>query len=126
MSLSCSCVDYDGEPGTWAYYHPEDFTILETKRRKRCSSCKELIGIGSECLEFRRIRAPYTEIEENISGTEIPIASLFMCEKCGEIWLNLTAAGYCLTPEDNMERDLKEYWETTGFQPEKYQQQQAA
>ncbi len=115
--LSCSCPDWEGEPGTWAFYKPVDFSIFNEKRRKRCSSCNELIDIGSNCLTFPRVRSAYTEIEERISGEEILMAPLFMCEKCGEIYLNLAEAGYCLIPTDEMTEALKEYWELAGFIP---------
>ena len=123
MSLSCTCHDYDGEPGTWAFYPPDDFTTLQTNRRKRCSSCGDLINIGAECLIFPRTRCPNDDIEEKIhgDGAEIPISSLYMCAECGEIYLNLEAAGYCLSPVDDMFDNLCEYWETTGFDPKKYE-----
>ena len=115
MSLYCSCPEWDGGPGSWVYYSPHDFTKLKTKRRKRCSSCEELIDIGADCLKFQRNRAPYTEIERDIKGDEIEIAPLYMCEACGEIYLNLEDIGYCLNPCDDMEACLKYYHELTGF-----------
>ena len=117
--LTCSCPDPSGDPGEWWYFSPEDFTMLQTKRRRRCSSCKVLMDIGCECLEFKRERVPYTELEEEICGEEIPMSSLYMCSKCGEIFLNLEAAGYCLSPTDNMTDCLHEYWDVTGFEPNK-------
>lgn len=121
MGLSCSCPDWEGEPGDWAYYPPDDFTIFtgigKKKRRARCSSCKKLIDIGTECLEFGRIRAPYTEMEQRISGDEIPIASLWQCADCGEQYLNLNAIGYCMSPTDDMRECLKEYHLISGFSP---------
>jgi predicted RNA-binding Zn-ribbon protein involved in translation (DUF1610 family) len=120
MILSCECPDWEGDPGTWAYIVPDDFSRLETKRRRRCSSCKDLINIGSECLRFERIRAPYTDIEAEIVGddAEIPMSPFYQCEKCGEIYFNLNAIGYCISPDSNMEELLKEYWEMTGFKGE--------
>jgi len=117
MSLSCSCNEWEGDPGTWAFYVPKDFINFEGKKRKRCASCKELISIGSSCLKFDRIRSPYTEIELNIMGEEIPMPPLHICEKCGEIFLNLSEAGFCLAPNENMKEALAEYWEITGFRP---------
>lgn len=118
--LSCSCQEFElEEPGQWFYYVPNDFSIFNAKRRKRCSSCKELINVGLPCLRFDRERLPYTEIEESISGDLISISPFYLCEKCGEIYLNLDAAGYCLDPQDNMPEALKEYWKITGFKPYK-------
>lgn len=118
--LSCECYDWDGEG--WGYYCPEDFTTLNTKRRRRCLSCKELIEIGSPCLEFERHRYPQNEIEERIHGdwdVEIPIAPYWMCEKCGEKYLNLHNIGYCIEIPQDMRELMKEYWELTGFEPKK-------
>ena len=75
------------------YYGPDNFRILETTRRKRCRSCGVLIDIGSRCLEFTRARGPRNDIEENIYPEEVPLASQYLCEQCGEIYFNLTDAG---------------------------------
>ncbi len=112
--LSCICPEAD-EPGSWWYFTPDDFTRLDTKRRRRCSSCKELIDIGAECLKFRRERSAYDDLEEEIKGSEIDMPPLWMCEKCGEIFLNLEDVGYCLNPMDDMRDALAEYHELTGF-----------
>ena len=118
--LSCSCPEYEpDEPGEWWYFYPDDLTKFEGKRRKRCKSCHALIDLGSDCLEFKRERNPWTELEEDICGQEIPIASYFFCERCAEIYLNLTAVGYCFGPTENMEHALEEYWDLTGFKPMK-------
>lgn len=118
MGLSCSCPDWDKEPGTWCFFPPDDFTVFQGKRRKRCCSCNELIEIGALHLEFHRERAPYNDIEERILGEEIPMMPLRMCESCGETYLNLSAIGYCLVPTDDMRECLAEYWEETGFVPQ--------
>jgi len=122
MSLSCSCEGWEGEPGTWSYFTPNDFTKFnisgKRKKRCRCYSCQQLIDFESLCVEIDRIRSPYSEIEEKISGDEIQISPIFMCEKCGEIFLNLSAIGYCFWLPMNMADALKEYHELTGFKPE--------
>lgn len=116
MDLSCDCGEWDGETG-WCYYDPEDFTVFARKRRKRCSSCKELIDIGAECLQFDRERGAKYEIEENIHGYYVPIAPLYMCSSCGEIYLNLHDVGYCLAPDDDMRKCMATYHKRTGFVP---------
>jgi hypothetical protein len=115
MGLSCTCKEWYGDPGTWAFFQPKDFTVLTTKRRKRCCSCKALIDVGSDCLRFDRLRAPYNEIEEKILGDEILIPPHYMCYHCGEIYLNLEAIGYCVNPYESMDELLSEYHEMTGF-----------
>lgn len=137
MSLSCSCdydYDYEFEPGQWMYdwLNPKtiNFEPLNTSKRKRCCSCNSLINIGDLCVKYTRGRCPYTEIEarihkidwESLGESTIPIASHFHCEKCGEVWLNLTAIGYeCLMPNENMQEALKEYHELSGFKKEQKQ-----
>lgn len=120
MSLSCSCGDWDGDYGSWAWYPPEnkDFAPFDQKRRRRCENCNELINIGAPCIEFPRIRAPYNYIEYKIKGDEIPFSPCYLCEKCGEIWLNLDALGYCVEPWD-LEHTLAEYHKKTGWKPGK-------
>ena len=95
------------------------FVPVNLKKPKRCISCSELINLGSVSLEFERERQPYSEVEEKINGEGelIPMGSWYMCEKCGEIYLNLEALGYCLNPKDCMKSALKEYWELTEFIP---------
>lgn len=114
MSLSCSCGEWDGEG--WFYIPPDDFTIFQKPKRKRCCSCQELINKGALSLEFKRYRAPKDDMETRIFGydAEIKIASWFMCEKCGEQYLNLEALGFCINIEENMFDLLKEYQENYG------------
>lgn len=111
MSLSCSCPSL--EYAEWIYYDPVDFTTLRTTRRKRCCSCKKLINLGSDVLKFRRYRYPKSEVELKIyaglEDTEIPMASWYMCEECGEIYLNLSALAFCIDITESMQKALKEY-----------------
>lgn len=129
MSLSCSCdYDYDCVPGDWNYIiNDHDFVRLSTLKRKRCCSCKDLINIGSLCLIHQRSRYPYDQLESRKKLSQdledalcqdplIPIANHYQCERCGEIFLNLVAAGYqCLSPSEDMEESLKEYHKLSGF-----------
>ena len=130
MSLSCSCdYDYEFAAGEWSYFFScaELQAPLNTMRRKRCVSCGKLIDIGSLCNIYPRYRYPWDEIEslikcgralDDVFGDEptIKIAPHYHCERCGEIWMNLTDIGYeCLSPSENMEESLKEYHELSGF-----------
>lgn len=110
--LSCSC-DFDSD--SWYYYQPNDFSIFNLKRRKRCCSCDKLININAQCVEFGRYRSPITDIEEQICGDEINLASWFMCEWCGEIYFNLSDLGYCIFLGSSMQENLEDYWDITGF-----------
>jgi predicted RNA-binding Zn-ribbon protein involved in translation (DUF1610 family) len=120
MSLSCSC-DFDLEPGAiftdTTYNDPDRYRPFEgvgkNKIRKRCSSCNEFINIGDDCLEFPIYKIPEHEVEINIHGEDgwIPMARKYMCEKCGDQYINLTALGYCVWIGNNMFELLKEYAE---------------
>ncbi len=115
--LTCAYSDEDHEyyPGQYAYWIPEDFVKFQATRRKRCCSCKVLIDQETDCLQFDRFRYPSSDIEERMYGNEVPLASWFMCESCGEIYLNLQDLGYCLDIEEDMRDLLKEYHQLTGF-----------
>lgn len=111
--LSCSCYD------EYEYYVEEfkdGFQPLDTKRRKRCYSCKKVLEIGEVVLPFRSYRRARSYYEECRFDDEVPLANKYLCEHCGEIWLNLNATGLCVIFGD-MNDALKEYWEMTGFKP---------
>ena len=110
MGLSCST---DGD-WSWYYTPPEDYTKLQSKKRKRCSSCKALIDIGAPVLEFEIWRDPKTDIEERISGSEVYMAPKYHCESCGDQFMNLSALGFCPDPSENMLDLLKQYHEEYG------------
>jgi len=114
--LSCSC-DFDNDD-SWYYYSPDNFSVFSRRKRARCCSCDTLIDIGAQCIEFPRYRCPRTEVEERIYGSEIKLAHWFMCEKCGEIFLNLDSLGYCLRLGESMQENLEDYWYLTGFKRE--------
>lgn len=109
--LSCSCSD----DLDWWYHPPNDFVKFNATRNKRCVSCKQFVGFYADCLEFSCFRKPYSFIEECIYGDEVQLANQYLCESCGEIFLNLEALGYCMNLGDNLKEDLKEYWQLTGF-----------
>jgi len=133
MSLSCACdYDYDFESGDWMYWteNMSEFMPLDTTRRKRCRSCGKLINIGATCIKYPRYRYPHNDVESRITmGCDlddslqdepcIQIAAHYHCEKCAEIFLNLTDIGYnCLSPNEDMRESLKEYHKLSGFKKE--------
>lgn len=113
MSISCSCDTYDAD---WMWQDAKDFSIMpKRKRRKRCYSCKKFLNEGDTVLEIFRIGwGKY--------GEERECASIFMCEDCGEILLNLSAAGLCVYLDGDLHKDLEAYHEMTGFDAEKYKE----
>ena len=115
--LSCDC-DY-GDYDSWYLETPRDFIEFDCLCRKRCISCKRLINMGEDCLEFEMYRNCNSDIEERIHGDEVQIASQYMCEDCGAIFLNLSSLGYCLEIGHHVKEDLEDYWRITGFTPKK-------
>lgn len=105
MPLTCYC----GEDCDWYYVADEDFRPLPTKRRKRCSSCDELIDVGADSVAFRCWRSPRTDIEEDIYGDEVPLATKYHCETCGGLFMALNERGYCLDPAENMRELAREH-----------------
>lgn len=109
MSLSCTCHDYDD--AEWWWYGPDDYSTLNTTRRKRCKSCGTLIDVGAIVARFERNRQPRTDIEERIygDGPTIPMAEWYHCEDCADQYFNLTEIGFCVDPTDNMRELVREY-----------------
>ena len=110
MSLSCECPDFEPDPGDIFLMGASDFTTLKTSKRKRCTSCKELIDINAICVEVERAHNP-GEFELNIYNEDefIKNASHYMCEECGGIYFNLEELGFCVSPYEKMTETLKEY-----------------
>ncbi len=98
--LSCSC-DYDGSGDWWWQLAPKfDFQPLDTKRSRKCCSCKKRIEVGDDCVVVDRFRDPSDRcnyIEESIYGTEVPLADWHLCEVCGGLMMSIDALGFCCT-----------------------------
>ena len=113
MGLSCSCDNDDD--ADWYYVGGEEFSILSTKRSRKCCSCGTKLMPGSEVVKFERFRYPvYDSIEEKILGpdAEVYMADWFMCEECGGLAMALTELGFCLNLGlDDMHDLAKEYGE---------------
>lgn len=111
MSLSCSCGDIDPSDYDWCWVDHSNFKLMGLRdRRKRCCSCNELINSIDEVIEFYRRRATKNDIEENIYGEEVPLASSFMCEECSGLYLALDELGYgCLDISQPMKDYIVEY-----------------
>lgn len=113
MSLSCSYNDYEAEPGMKCWYYPEDYSKLETLRRKRCCSCGELIDKRSIVAKFVRYKVPENDIEINIYGEdgEVPLADHYMCERCADLYFSLEELGFYIQLGNDMRDLVKEYGE---------------
>lgn len=97
MSVYCDGSDYDdydddNDYDEW-WYSPKEFTLLNTKRSRRCISCLCLIKPNSESLLFARYRKPENEIEERIYGDSVPLTTWYMCEDCGFAYKSICKLG---------------------------------
>ena len=107
MPLSCDC-DCDGD---WFYMGPSDYSVLNTKRSRKCCSCGAKIQPGDTVNRYQRFRGPNNDIEERIYGDEVPMSDKYHCEECADLYWNLDALGYCVLLDDNMRSLIKEYAE---------------
>lgn len=111
MGLSCDCDMGDGD--SWSYTQPEDYSVLSTRRRKRCCSCKILIGVGDTVVKFERTQPlAYDSIAAKIYGDDYPLAPWYMCESCGDLYFSLDELGFCIyIDQESMPQLLKQYHE---------------
>lgn len=111
MTLSCSCDDWNPNPGDIGWYTPCDFSIYARKRATRCISCGKRIAPGAVVSEWRRLKIPDSEIECRIYGEdgEIPMASHFHCETCAGLSFSLSELGYCAPPYEDQRALVREY-----------------
>ena len=116
MALSCDCGDFDPSNFDHWWESPNDYTEMPERRvRVRCVSCRTLIDAGAVVIEFERFRHA-NEFEENKLGLdEVPLASKWMCETCGDIFFSLSELGFCMNvDEQSMQETLAEYHEFYG------------
>ncbi len=116
MPLTCYC-DWESGPGDWMFYGVDDYAPLATKRGRSCSSCQGRIAVGDLCCRAPRMKIPLHEVELRIYGEEgeIPIAPLFMCERCSDLFWSLSDLGFeCISPSEDMRQLVREYAEEYG------------
>lgn len=109
MSLSCSCENDDAD---WYYTPATEFTTLSTARSRKCCSCGSKILHGETVLKFERWRAPSERcnyIEESIYGDQVPLATWFMCETCGGLYMAVDELGMCCDITESIADQIKEY-----------------
>jgi hypothetical protein len=122
MSLSCSFDggDYDGAEWRWLY--TLEHKPLRTKRGRKCCSCEAPINPGDLSLEVERYRGPNHDIEESIYGDEVPLASWFMCETCGDLALSLHELKFCFDLDTPLKDQIKEYREQEAAEVAAYKE----
>jgi len=118
MSLSCSCDDYDNEPGMVIWYGLRNYTLAPVGRRSRCCSCNEIIKAGTLRCEAPRFRVPEYDVEIKIYGEdgEIDIASKWMCERCADLYFSLKELGFCEQPWEDQRNLVAEYAELKAYE----------
>ena len=109
MSLSCECDDW-----TDGYYEvdPKFFTMSFPCG---CYSCEEMISQGDVVLPIHFFSSIYEEDDDIAEDYDA-----FLCKRCAEIFLNLDAAGFCISLPSDLREDLEEYWDLVDFDPDKY------
>lgn len=108
--LACDC-DY-GDDLTWWHDGGGDVKPLDTKRMRRCCSCKERIAVGDDCKPFPRWRTPnYDSIEERIygEGGAVWLATWYLCDRCAGLYESLDGLGFCNLLGLDMREVCREY-----------------
>jgi hypothetical protein len=112
MSLTCDC-DY-GE-AEWFYDDTKEVAPLNTKRMRRCHSCKDRIAVGDECKPFPRWRvvSDYRDPEVIVrlygEHGEMPLATWYLCDRCAGLYEALDSLGFCNLLEHNLIEMCREY-----------------
>ena len=113
MSLTCECGDYDPEPGDVYVSAVRGYTTLATKRSRKCCSCDERIAVGDLCCEVSRCKVPEYDVERSIWGDdgEVPMAPMFLCERCADLYFSLEELGFCVNPWQDQRELVADYAE---------------
>ena len=106
MSLSCSCEYDDAE---WWYQPDEDFSLLATKRGRKCCSCGSKLPVGAEVLRVPRWRSPSCDLEEHIHGDEVYMSTWYLCEKCGGLYMAVSDLKFCCNIDEDIATQIREY-----------------
>lgn len=105
MSIDCACdVDFGGD-FSW-YWTPEKERPLPYKRGRRCCSCKTIIKPQETAFEFYRWREWRHDIEYQIHGDDVPLASWWHCAKCYKLQQFITGMNWCFSLGDNLKEEL--------------------
>jgi hypothetical protein len=108
--LACDC-DY-GDDVAWWHEGGSEVKPLDTKRMRRCRSCKERIAVGDDCMAFPRWRTPnYDSIEERIfgEGGEVWLATWYLCDRCAGLYESLDGLGFCNLLGQDLRAVCREY-----------------
>lgn len=110
--LSCGC-GYEGDIDLPFYYIPTDFSIFKSFKKTECVSCSKKLKRFDLSVKFTWFVLKQYEYDEvyKLNGIN------YMCEECGEKYLNLTALDFCIEigPGVSMDDYMEEYHDMTGF-----------
>jgi len=109
MGISCACEypDYDPE---WYWEVHDEPSILDTKRFRKCVSCKVKLDVGESVYTVYRWHSPRNDIEERIHGDEVPMPTWYLCPSCAAIYHALAKVNACVNlGEDNLQICLQEF-----------------
>ncbi len=111
MSLSCSCLEGDWEPGAVYWYEPKDFSVYAKRRATRCKSCGARIARGDTVGAWNRVKVPESIVECRIYGEdgEVPMAPDYHCETCAGLAFSLSDLGYCSQPYEDQRALVREH-----------------
>lgn len=112
MGLTCECPEWDGDGRGYAVDGRFSVYKGDYKGEYRYCNCGKDILPGAtvlRILEFEPAEGAKDYLDLVYFDPE------YLCETCGEIFLNLEAAGYCISPYRNLPEALKEYQRLTGF-----------
>lgn len=111
MSLYCDAGDYDIDGADWWWIGPMPEEPLDTKRSRKCCSCKSKINVGDIARKVERYRPPTEfEYEHGLASDEVPLASWYLCETCGDLSDSLTELGFCYTlGSASLKKQINEY-----------------
>ncbi|MHB0888082.1 hypothetical protein [Acidithiobacillus sp.] len=81
ISYACELDDPD-----WYYEVDDRPRALDTKRSRKCVSCKIRIAIGDTVYRIIRWRRPFNDLEERIHGDEVSMSTWYFCPECAAIY----------------------------------------
>lgn len=116
--------------GDWWFEHREDFSQLPAKpANRKCDSCGKHLCAGDDVLQLDIYRYPNDEelaADADMDEDDAVLSDMvFYCDECGGILLSLEAAGFSVILDDShsdVHEALQQYWEMTGFDPNKYRE----
>ena len=120
MPITCNYLDASDVDVPGPFYNMDEEVDYKTapvlRRRKRCASCDIKINPGSTCTSHSRFTFPRSEVEARIVGggyedweVEIPLASVWLCEKCSDLYFSFLEKGFAVFPHEDMNLMLDDY-----------------